>query len=205
MCNTRYMPKRGRLLRRCLAYFLRYGVADLSLRPLAAATGTSARMLVHHFGSKDELIAAVMAQVRKKAQTLLDFPVAKDRRIQASTDVMLPFWKSLTSKTNLPYLRLLFEVQILAIQSPARFKQYLMDTSGTWLRLIEGASPPGRDRVAIATLCTAVIDGLLLELLSTGDVRGTSDALSLFVAQRSGRKRRRRPALARSRKRELAR
>ncbi len=41
-------------------YVLEHGLIGLSLRPLAADLGTSDRMLLYHFGSKDELVAAVL-------------------------------------------------------------------------------------------------------------------------------------------------
>ena len=42
----------GRLLDAAIDYVAENGIADLSLRELAAALGTSHRMLIHHFGSK---------------------------------------------------------------------------------------------------------------------------------------------------------
>jgi AcrR family transcriptional regulator len=170
---------RDKLLAKCLKYFLKEGVANLSLRPLAAAVGTSARMLVHHFGSKEELIAAVMTQVRDKLQSLLRNVAGAEHH--SATAVMLAFWELMTIRENLPYLRLLLEVQVLAIQNRSRYGAYLTSNSSSWLSIVEAAFPPGKDRSAMATLCTAVIDGLLLELLSTGDTRRTRNALNLFV------------------------
>lgn len=163
----------------CLRYFLRHGVAGVSLRPLAEAVGTSARMLLHYFGSKDELVAAVMANVRTRLQSLIE--PAKNRRGNAA-EVMIGFWERATKPQNLPYLRLLFEVHVLALQRPRRFRKYFRETSESWLALIERTLPPGPDRTATATLYVAVVDGLLLELLSTGDARRTRRALNLFVA-----------------------
>src|SRR3982751_2586050 len=100
------------LIRKCLIYFLDHGVANLSLRPLAAAVGTSARMLVHHFGSKEQLIAAVMARVRAHFQQLLQQVTGKNGH--DAGHVMLNFWRRATASANLPYLRLLLEVQVLA-------------------------------------------------------------------------------------------
>jgi hypothetical protein len=78
-------------------------------------------------------------------------------------------------------MRLLFEVQALALQNPAAYARYLKGTSSSWLELIEGSLPPGKSNRAIATLCAAVIDGLLLEYLSTGDLRRTTKALDHFA------------------------
>src|SRR3954447_25927128 len=105
------MTTRDRLRQEGFRYFLRHGVANLSLRPLAAAVGTSARMLLHYFGSREALIAEVMEQVQQRLrdsfQELLDEPPTKEG--------LLPkFWRVLSSRKNQPVLRLLFEVQMLA-------------------------------------------------------------------------------------------
>ena len=47
---------RETLLPLLAAYVLENGLADVSLRPLAKAAGTSDRMLLYHFGSKEELV-----------------------------------------------------------------------------------------------------------------------------------------------------
>jgi AcrR family transcriptional regulator len=161
-------------------YFLRHGVANLSLRPLAEATGTSARMLLHHFGSKERLIAAVMDRMRSRLQSSFE-SAALARSQRNCGEVLLAFWRLTTSRKFRPYLKLLFEVQILAVQNPTRYAQYLTDTSASWLRLIEPTLPSGAQRQITATLATAVLDGLMLEYLSTGDLRRTSQAVELFL------------------------
>jgi len=173
--NTR----RSELIDKSLDYFLKHGAAGLSLRPLAAATGTSARLLVYHFGSKDKLIGAVMDEVRGRLQKSFSDLVASSRRGKRRSPMQL-FWSWAIRAENLPCLRLLFEVQVLALQNPGKYAQYLEGTSTSWLELIERSLPPSRDRRAIATLCAAVIDGLLLEYLSTGKVKRTTRALELF-------------------------
>jgi AcrR family transcriptional regulator len=182
------MDTRERLRRDCLRYFLRHGVANLSLRPLAAAVGTSARMLLHYFGSKEALIAEVMAQVQMRLQQA--FQELSDGREGRGEDLLPRFWKVLSDKANQPSLRLLFEVQMLALQNPRRYRRYLTSTSANWRRLIEDALPAKQRNAIQATLYNAVIDGLLLELLSTGDHRRTSRALLLFQARCQGPRKR---------------
>lgn len=43
-----------------VGHVLQHGLADASLRPLARAAGTSDRMLIYHFGSKQDLIAEIL-------------------------------------------------------------------------------------------------------------------------------------------------
>jgi AcrR family transcriptional regulator len=191
LCNGRYIDTRTQLLEKCLAYFLRRGVANLSLRPLAAAAGTSARMLLHYFGSKETLIAEVMEQVQTRLQAR--FRDLADNPDRPGRDNLLPrFWKVLSARKNQPALKLLFEVQMLALQNPKRYRRYLTRSSATWRALVEKALPSGQKSTVRATLYTAVIDGLLLELLSTGDLARTSRALALFAGPFQPAARRRR-------------
>lgn len=181
--------RREELIVKALEYFLKHGVAGLSLRPLAGQIGSSARLLVYHFGSKDGLIAAVMDEVRARMQK--SFAASAVHSAKAVRNgVMQSFWAWITHPANVPYMRLLFEVQILALQNPGVYARYLEGTSSSWLELIERSLGRSKANRSIATLCVAVIDGLLLEYLSTGDRRRTTSALALFSAMMRGRTRR---------------
>jgi AcrR family transcriptional regulator len=181
--------RREELIEKALEYFLKHGLAGLSLRPLAGQIGTSARLLVYHFGSKDGLIAAVMDEVRARMQKSFAASAAHSAK-GVRNGVMRSFWAWITHPANLPYMCLLFEVQVLAIQNPRAYARYLEGTSSSWLELIERSLPPSKASRSIATLCAAVIDGLLLEYLSTGDRRRTTSALELFSTMMRGRTRR---------------
>lgn len=158
------------------------------MRPLAAAAGTSARMLLHYFGSKEALIAEVMEQVQLRLQRAFKQLLVPGPG-PATQDVLPKFWAVLSDKANRPSLRLLFEVQMLALQNPRRYRRYLSKASLEWRRLIARALPRKGGSASAATLYTAVVDGLLLELLATGDLRRTSGALQLFIDRCSTRTR----------------
>jgi AcrR family transcriptional regulator len=59
--------RREELLDRVTDHVLTHGLIGLSLRPVAAAAGTSDRMLVYHFGTRDELVSAVVARTNERA------------------------------------------------------------------------------------------------------------------------------------------
>ena len=63
---------RAGLLVAIVDYVLAHGIADLSLRPLAAAVGVTPRTLLYHFGSKDELVLAIVAETGKRQAALLE-------------------------------------------------------------------------------------------------------------------------------------
>jgi AcrR family transcriptional regulator len=62
---------RQRLLEAAAAYVTENGVGDRSLRQLAAALGTSHRMLIYHFGSKDGLLVEVSRLMEQRQRELL--------------------------------------------------------------------------------------------------------------------------------------
>ena len=50
---TKKKPNRQALLADLAEHVLKNGLNNASLRPMAKAAGTSDRMLIYHFGSKD--------------------------------------------------------------------------------------------------------------------------------------------------------
>ncbi len=61
------MSRREELLDQVTDHVLEHGLIGLTLRPLAAAIGTSDRMLIYHFGSRDALVSAVVARATERA------------------------------------------------------------------------------------------------------------------------------------------
>jgi AcrR family transcriptional regulator len=59
--------QREDLLEKVTDHVLEHGLIGLSLRPVAAAVGTSDRMLIYHFGSRDALVSAVVARATERA------------------------------------------------------------------------------------------------------------------------------------------
>lgn len=171
--------RREQLLTQAVRYFLEEGVAETTLRPLAAQIGSSARLLVYHFGSKEGLLKAVMDRVQSHFQA---FFADAFRRLPspAEASALHAFWIWAIEPVNLDYFRLLFEVQALALQNPARYARYLVDSSSRWLDLIEEVLPPSKRNRERAMLCAAVFDGLLLEVLATGNRRRATAALDSF-------------------------
>lgn len=62
------MGRREELLDEVTDHVLEHGLTGLTLRPLAAAIGTSDRMLIYHFGSRDALVSAVVTRAGERAR-----------------------------------------------------------------------------------------------------------------------------------------
>lgn len=61
------MNRREQLLEQVTDHTLDHGLIGLTLRPVAAAIGTSDRMLIYHFGSRDALVSQVVAHATRRA------------------------------------------------------------------------------------------------------------------------------------------
>ena len=100
-------PKQ-QLLERALGYFTEHGIGDISLRELAAALGTSHRMLIYHFGSKEGLFVAVVQEAEKRQRQLLANLFGGDTADFAAS--ARRFWQQLRSPELAPLERLFFEL-----------------------------------------------------------------------------------------------
>jgi AcrR family transcriptional regulator len=168
-----------------LEYLVRHGVANLSLRPLAAALGTSPRILMFHFKSKEGLLQDVLGELHQ--QLVTSFAALTSAASPARDAAPLRrFWDWAASKKNLPYLRLLYELQIIAIQNPAEYGRFWQKISKEWQTIALRATAETFRSEPIATLCVAVFDGLFLELMTTGDRPRLTRALDYFITLARG-------------------
>ena len=179
------LPRRDVLLDATIEYMLKHGVADLSLRPLAAKVGSKARLLIYHFGSKDALVSEAMIVVRDRVQKAFVAMVENGRGHTAS-QIIQAFWRWTTAKQNERYLRLFFEVHGLALQKPERYGRYLEGAVTTWVEMMAAVLPARMSlakRRALATLAVSSVVGMLLDYLSSGDKKRCALALEIFAAQ----------------------
>ncbi len=59
-------------------HVLEHGLIGLTLRPVAAAIGSSDRMLIYHFGDRDALVSAVVERTIDRAVVAVDAMPAAD-------------------------------------------------------------------------------------------------------------------------------
>ena len=172
---------REALLDRCFEVVRRRGFSDLSLREIAAEAGTSHRMLIYHFGSRDGLLADVVGRMEAAQRALLADLVTDGTDIFA---VSAAFWAHLTTPDLLAAQRLFFEVYVQALYGrewTATFRESVIRAwEGPLAELFSRAGiAPDRARVH-ARLGLAVTRGLGLDLLMTGERVEVDAAMALF-------------------------
>jgi len=145
------------------------GIGDRSLRDVAAAVGTSHRMLLHHFGSRNELLLAIVEEVERRQRALLrELPTEPAAAIAA-------MWADLRRPELRPFERLFFECYARGVQGEQPFARMLPGAVDAWLTEDETADP------ALVRLGLAVMRGLLLDLVATDDRRGVDAAAQAFA------------------------
>jgi len=179
-------PLRKReLLDSVVDYLAEQGLADTTLRPMAAALGVSINRLVHHFGSKEELITAALARA-------IDRQIEVQRKwLQRSpklTQVELyrRWWKWICrSPRNLALVRLNYEAATLEATVTGLDGAVRADQIGVWRhdvehRLVaEGLKP--ESAALEASLIKATFTGLVMDLFATGDTRRLTHAIDEWL------------------------
>ena len=181
---------RARLRAAALRYVLAHGFADLSLRPLAAAIGTSARMLVYHFGSREALLREVLDELRKGEDARIRAWLESGRRPRTLVEFLRWYWPRMADPRARSALRLVFEIYAVALRHPDQYPGVLDSPLEYWagLRARTGGGEAPED-AALVTLLLASIRGLLLDLCATGDEARTGAAFALlgrFVRDQRG-------------------
>ena len=182
-------PARQRLLNAVVAHFETQGLADQSLRRIAEAVGTSHRMLLYHFGSKDGLLLAVVREVEARTKVRLT-DLSED--LGGDTDALIRLmWSYLSDPALGDFERLFFALYGRALQGDAAIRPLLEDDIAHWLdtnvALTAPLGVPADVARTHARLGLAVTRGLLLDLLATGDRDGAERAVEVFASMYRGR------------------
>lgn len=142
-------------------------MTSLSLRPLAAALGTSDRMLLYYFGTRERLLDAVLAAVGEQLRAGLDAALPAGPLPPA----VLPrnAWEALSRPENEAHLRLYVEIGGLAARGREPFRATAAAVARGWLDWTAARlAVPDGDRHRAAAGVLAVLDGLLLTRFVTG-------------------------------------
>jgi AcrR family transcriptional regulator len=171
---------RERLVTAAVEHLGRHGIGDQSLRGLAEVLGTSHRMLIYHFGSREGLLAEVTSAVEARQRVVMT----------ATYDEALPpleaaakYWEQVVEET-LHYGPLFFELAAHAMQGRPHADRLRGELIGAWLPplvdLVTALGVPPQHAEAHARLALGAARGLLLDLLVSGERTAVADAAALL-------------------------
>jgi AcrR family transcriptional regulator len=173
--RTPDFQRRRQLLDALVEEFAAGGVGDRSLRDVANAVGTSHRMLLHHFGSREGLLIAIVEEAERRQMALVPgLPMTPAEGFAA-------MWADLRRPELRQLERLFFECYARAAQGEKPFTRMVPGAVDGWLREVEANADAPHDR-AMARLGLAVTRGLLLDLVATNDDAGVDAAANAFVS-----------------------
>ncbi|MFJ7949033.1 TetR/AcrR family transcriptional regulator [Streptomyces sp. NPDC096354] len=168
--------KRADLLSRVRSYVLRNGLAGLSLRPLALELGTSDRMLLYYFGTKEHMVAEALAMDDRR-------PILRIRGVRNSADapedaaglrrLLEELWEEFQSPDRRALMPLQFELMTASVLHPDRYGPLMRDLITEWTDVFAplfvrlGMSDERAQNEA--TLMFGAILGLLYGSLADGD------------------------------------
>jgi AcrR family transcriptional regulator len=186
-------PRQDELLELAYGYVLVHGLADMSLRPLAKAIGSSPRVLLFLYGSKDELIRALLDRARADELAA----IAAFREMESPADLIdsaLQVWRWLSAPGHRHLLGLWVEAYGRSLVDPAGpWSGFAAQTVQDWLGLLASRQPPQWRRTAAAaaerTAVLALLRGAMLDLLATGNQARTAQSVTFLLDALPRRKR----------------
>lgn len=179
-------PRKAELLERAYRYALEHGVANLSLRPLASAIGSSPRVLLYLFGSKDGLVRALLARARAEELALLE--ELRSNPGSDLKDVVARIWEWLAAEERRGLLSLWVEGYARSLIDPdGPWAGFAKATVDDWLALLAEYQPANQHDSDHATTqrteALALLRGALFDLLATGDRERTTATIRAWMAQ----------------------
>ena len=168
---------RDRILGACTDHALAHGLPD-RLEPLAAASGTSARMLIYHFGTRDAMLRETLGRARRRQRDLFG-ELVSPRPDEPYLSTLRRAWRVMTGPAGRPYLSMFGKLRDNAEQQ--LWPGFRRKATTDWLQpLADGMRSVGRPE--LGTLVLAVIRGLIMDIEATGDVSRADQAFDDFLA-----------------------
>src|SRR5690606_10937013 len=180
MPDKRTEHPREVLLDKVVAWFMQHGVLDTSMRTLAAGVGTSNRMLNYHFGSREQLLTAVIERVCEAERQALE------RFVDEASDPMeagARYWSHIADTAEV-FAPLFYELSSHAMYRKPYAETLRTVLTDAWLsgftQAFERITTP--DRAArLARLCLAMGRGVLFDMALTGDRAAAGAAIKAFT------------------------
>jgi AcrR family transcriptional regulator len=159
-------------------HVLEHGLVGLSLRPLAAALGTSDRMLLYHFRDKDDLVSTLLRVSNERA-------MAAVRALVPSPDVrvaVLTLWRTVTAAEQDKCQRLYVEAAALGLLGREPYASVVREANAAWVRTVAdylvASGMPERLAARAVVLVDAAFMGFQLDLPLDTDPREVEQAVA---------------------------
>jgi AcrR family transcriptional regulator len=167
---------RDRILDACVDHALAHGLPD-RLEPLAAASGTSTRMLIYHFGTRDGLLREILGRARRRQRDFFG-ELVSPRPDEPYPSTLRRAWQVMTGPAGRPYLSMFGKLR--EDDEQRLWPGFRRQATTDWLQPLEdGMRSIGRPE--LGTLVLAVVRGLIMDIEATGDASRADRAFDDFL------------------------
>ncbi len=170
--------KKQALLEQCLEAAIVSGMIDLSINTIAKNIGTSGRMLVYHFGSKQELerqlITLLEIRLREKLWSFQTVSLEVGGNLAGP---LLEMWRHLTSAEMNGLLKLTMALNQRAIQGDVETQRFLERENQQWVNALTLLT--NDETIALALL--HLFQGAILDFLTTGNAERGGQSIKRFA------------------------
>jgi AcrR family transcriptional regulator len=170
------------ILAACAQVAMAGNLRGLSLKRLSQAVRVSPRMLIYHFGSAEALISETLIGVQRLMRNQLQSSLVQDHR-RDSCEALRCIWDHCTSREMLPFFRSYYFFISESLESPGRnaaFIGFSIDGLRDWIKTCLADHQPALSE-ADFSIVSAVLRGLLIDVLATGDRQRTTAAYQAFL------------------------
>lgn len=174
---------RDQLLAATMAHVSETGLADFSLRSVAAGIGTSHRMLSHYFGSRAGLEAAIV----KTATELMTAPLiaaGSDVADLSAVEQLHQIWEALTEPAVEPMIRLYFDIANRAMHGDMIAVEAVETIRDHWAQTVSALghhSGEPEEQLLGAAVTSTFLKGLLLDRLAGANLAQVDASFERFV------------------------
>ncbi len=165
-------------LGRIIEIVRRQGLAGFSLDNLAPQLGTSSRMLVYYYGSKDELLGRIVYALREDIVAQLE-----SEPVGTITEAIDRWWNHYVA--NPTDMQFFFHLTSRSFEEPEKFQEFSSTAVELWESYFHRSL---RDHVsdaearALSRLVLATVRGLQGDLLISADKSHVEQSLKMFKA-----------------------
>jgi AcrR family transcriptional regulator len=170
--------KKQALLEQCLDAAIAAGAIDFSINTIAKTIGTSGRMLVYHFGSKQELERQVITLLEMRLrEKLWSFKTVASGKEDSLTTTLLAMWQHLTSPAMHGLLKLTMDLNQRAIQGDTETQHFLERENQQWVDALALLTNDATTALALLHL----FQGAILDFLTTGNAQRGQESIKSFA------------------------
>lgn len=159
------------------------GLNNLSLRDIARETGVSARMLIYHFESFENLINSVFIHLSVRHKNILK-TILTENAGKSPGQISEIFIETIFADDNRDSLLLFLELYTSGLRDTGKYSEFYGEVLHNWISEIEKylLKQYGGEARRYATIIVSLSRGLMLDWLATGDKKRMIESSYLFLS-----------------------